>query len=326
MKPPGIPILARCTGVCAVLLSMMLAAGCDRRLDKDDELDKPAGSDTEAEESKETVTLSPLAAGEIQIIEISTGSGLIRRKFSGQIEFNRNKTVEVTSPMEGRLLEWLVEPGEMVKAGDVLARVENPQNLGQPIEIKSQISGEVVLRQGALGGAVATSEPQFVVSDLDVVWAVAEVREDMAGKIMKEIPAEVRVLAYPDEVFTGRIFNESASVQRESRTIDFFLEVPNTDHKLRDGMFAYVALATGRVENTLLVPEEALQRVHGDSVVFVRQEEPGEYKLTRVRLGRKLGDSYEVLEGIEPGSKVASRGSFLLKSEYLKSELAEDND
>jgi hypothetical protein len=47
--------------------------------------------------------------------------------------------------------------------------------------------------------------------------------------------------------------------------------------------------------------------------------------MTEVRLGRKLGDSYEVLEGLELGSLVATQGSFVLKSEYLKSELIEGN-
>jgi membrane fusion protein, heavy metal efflux system len=65
--------------------------------------------------------------------------------------------------------------------------------------------------------------------------------------------------------------------------------------------------------------------VRGKSVVFVRKE-PEEFLMTEIRLGRKLGDSYEVLEGLEPGSSVATQGSFVLKSEYLKSEIAEGND
>ncbi len=215
--------------------------------------------------------------------------------------------------MEGKLLQWLVEPGQTVRRGDVLARVENPQNLGRPIEIKSPIAGEIVERNGALGGPVTTSDSLFLVNDLDTVWATAEVREDMAGKVIKELPAEIR-----------RIFNESARVQSDTRTISFFVEATNPEHKLGAGMFAYVALATGKIENGLLVPEEALQTGRGKSTVFVRKE-PEEFLMTEVRLGRKLGDSYEVLEGLEPGSLVATQGSFVLKSGYLKSELSEGN-
>jgi len=258
-------------------------------------------------------------------VKLSNGSGVIRDRFPGRVEFNKNTAAVVTSPMEGKLLQWLVEPGQTVRRGDVLARVENPQNLGRPIEIKSQIEGEIVERNGALGGPVTTSDSLFLVNDLDTVWAIAEVREEMAGKVIKQLPAEIRVLAFPGEAFSGRIFNESARVQSDTRTISFLIEAANPDHKLRAGMFAYVALAIGKIENGLLVPEEALQTVRGKSIVFVRKE-PEEFLMTEVRLGRKLGDSYEVMEGLEPGSLVATQGSFVLKSEYLKSELSEGND
>jgi multidrug efflux pump subunit AcrA (membrane-fusion protein) len=289
--------------------------------------DEPSPQEPSAKEQEPegTVKLSKEAAAQIQVLTVAEGSGIIRDRFPGRIEFNKNKTAAVTSPMEGKLLAWLVEPGQTVRRGDILARVENPQNLGRPIEIKSPIAGEIVERNGSLGGPVTTSDSLFFVGDLDTVWAIAEVREDVAGKIIKELPAELHVLAFPGEVFSGRIFNESARVQSDTRTLSFFVEAANPDHKLRAGMFAYVALATGKIENGLLVPEEALQTVRGKPSVFVRKE-PEEFLMTEVRLGRKLGDSYEVLEGLEPGSLVATQGSFVLKSEYLKSELNEGND
>jgi multidrug efflux pump subunit AcrA (membrane-fusion protein) len=301
-------------------------AGCHSRVKNAQNSETPSEKPSAPEQEPEgTVRLSKEAAAQIQYVTVSDSSGVIRDRFPGRVEFNKNKTAAVTSPMEGKLLQWLVEPGQIVRLGDVLARVENPQNLGRPIEIKSPIAGEIVERNGTLGGSVTISDPLFVVSNLDTVWATTEVREDIAGKVMKELPAEIRVLAFPGELFSGRIFNESARVQPETRTISFFLETANPDHKLRAGMFAYVALATGKIENGLLVPEEALQTVRGKSAVFVRKE-PEEFLLTEVRLGRKLDESYEVLEGLEPGSLVATQGSFVLKSEYLKSELAEGND
>jgi multidrug efflux pump subunit AcrA (membrane-fusion protein) len=300
--------------------------GCHSRA-KDTKNSETSSEKPSAQEQKPegTVRLSKEAVAQIQYVTLSAGSGVVRDRFPGRVEFNKNKTAVVSSPMEGKLLRWLVEPGQTVQRGEVLAQVENPQNLGRPIEIKSPIAGEIIERNGALGGPVTTSDSLFVVSDLDTVWANAEVREDMAGKIIKKLPAEIRVLAFPDEVFSGRIFNESARVQSDTRTISFYIEATNPDHKMRAGMFAYVALATGKIEDGLLVPEDALQTVRGQSVVFVRKE-PEEFLMTEIRLGRKLGDSYEVLEGLEPGSSVATQGSFILKSEYLKSEIAEGND
>jgi cobalt-zinc-cadmium efflux system membrane fusion protein len=300
--------------------------GCHSRANQAQNTElSPQKPSAQEQEPEGTVKLSKEAAAQIHCVKLSNGSGVIRDRFPGRIEFNKNTSAVVTSPMEGKLLQWLVEPGQTVRRGDVLAKVENPQNLGRPIEIKSPIAGEIVERNGALGGPVTISDSLFLVNDLDTIWAAAEIREDMAGKVVKELPAEIRVLAFPGEVFSGRIFNESARVQSDTRTISFLIESANLDHKLRAGMFAYVALATGKIENSLLVPEEALQTVRGKPTVFVRKE-PEEFLMTEVRLGRKLGDSYEVLEGLEPGSSVATQGSFVLKSEYLKSELSEGND
>ena len=310
----------------AALIFLCGSTGCHSRAknakDSETSSEKPNAKEQEPEG---TVRLSKEVAEQIRFVTVSDGSGVIRERFPGRVEFNKNKTAVVGSPMEGKLLHWLVEAGQAVRRGDVLAQVENPQNLGRPIEIKSPIAGEIVERNGALGGPVTTNDSLFVVNDLDTVWVDAEVREDMSGKILKDLPAEIRVLAFPGEVFSGRIFNESARVQSDTRTISFYVEAANPDHKLRAGMFAYVALATGKIEDGLLVPEDALQTVRGKSVVFLRKE-PEEFLMTEVRLGRKLGDSYEVLEGLEPGSLVATQGSFVLKSEYLKSELAEGND
>jgi multidrug efflux pump subunit AcrA (membrane-fusion protein) len=326
MKKNDHPLLLwRVLCLSATLTLLCVLVGCHSRANKA-QSSEPSSEKPNAQEHEPegTVKLSKEAAAQIQCVTVSNGSGVIRDRFPGRVEFNKNKTAVVTSPMEGKLLQWLVEPGQTVRRGDVLARVENPQNLGRPIEIKSPIAGEIVERNGALGGPVTTSDSLFLVNDLDTVWATAEVREDMAGKVIKELPAEIRVLAFPGEVFSGRIFSESARVQSDTRTISFFVEAINPDHKLRAGMFVYVALATGKIENGLLVPEEALQTVRGKSTVFVRKE-PEEFLMTEVRLGRKLGDSYEVLEGLEPGSLVATQGSFVLKSEYLKSELSEGN-
>jgi multidrug efflux pump subunit AcrA (membrane-fusion protein) len=275
-----------------------------------------------AEEGVVHLSAEAIAAGKIQSAEVRTGSGWITTRFPGRIEYNKDITAAVSSPLEGRLHKWLANVGDAVRAGDVLAHVQNPQNLDVPILIKAPLDGKVVERKSALGEWVKPEDALFVIGDLSRVWAIAEVREDMVGKVLAEAPATVRVLSYRDESFAAKLLRSRTEVEPETRTVEFLLEVPNPDGKLRPGMFAYISLATGNVDEALLVPDEAVQTIAGKPTVFV-EEEPGHYHAVEITLGQKLGDQHEVLAGLTAGARVVTTGSFILKSELLRAEMGE---
>jgi cobalt-zinc-cadmium efflux system membrane fusion protein len=66
-----------------------------------------------------------------------------------------------------------------------------------------------------------------------------------------------------------------------------------------------------------MVPLDALQRAKGQDLVFV-QLAADRYEAHAVRAGARRDGLVEILEGLEPGTPVATRGSFLLKTEVLK--------
>ena len=70
----------------------------------------------------------------------------------------------------------------------------------------------------------------------------------------------------------------------------------------------------------LLVPSDAVQQVNGQDVVFVRTA-PDRFAVRPVRVGETSGGKTPILEGIKAGDQVAIRGSFILKSQLLKSTL-----
>jgi cobalt-zinc-cadmium efflux system membrane fusion protein len=88
-------------------------------------------------------------------------------------------------------------------------------------------------------------------------------------------------------------------------------------------MYATIGLAVGERRVTPLVPQAALQEMDGQTVIFV---ESGECKFEKraVKTGRRQGDMVEVLEGLSRGERVVTEGGFLLKSEFSKEKLAED--
>lgn len=330
-----------------VAAGLVLVAGCGRKASSPDEheghqhgagekheehaagkKDAHGHAEHEGEEAhaaeEGVVKLSPaaVAASKIKTVEVRTGSGWVRSQFVGRLDYNKDITAIVSAPMEGRLQKWLVNVGDKVRVGDVLAHVQNPQNLDTPILLKAPLDGEVLERKSALGAWVKPEDTLFIVGDLSSLWAIAEVREEMLGKIIKDAPGHIQVLSNPEETFAGQFLRSSAEVEPEMRTCEFVYALPNRDRVLRAGMFAYVSLATVRVENKLLVPDEAVQTVRGKPATFV-EEEPGRYRLAELTLGQKIDGQWEVLGGLLNPAKVVTAGSFILKSEYLKAEMGE---
>ena len=88
-------------------------------------------------------------------------------------------------------------------------------------------------------------------------------------------------------------------------------------------MYATISFELGGGAEAVFVPRESIQNVDGKTVVFV-QESSTEFRMREVQLGR-TSESRTIIEaGLTVGETVATKGSFLLKSEMLKGQLAEE--
>jgi cobalt-zinc-cadmium efflux system membrane fusion protein len=98
----------------------------------------------------------------------------------------------------------------------------------------------------------------------------------------------------------------------------------NPDGKLHPGLFVTAAIpTTGAASEAIAVPVEALQKISGETAVFV-EKGPGEYELRPVEAGREGEGRIEILRGLAEGDKVVVAGAFTLKSELLKGTLGEE--
>jgi cobalt-zinc-cadmium efflux system membrane fusion protein len=87
-------------------------------------------------------------------------------------------------------------------------------------------------------------------------------------------------------------------------------------------MYGTAEIEVGGSEPALFVPGSAPQEINGQNHVFVRVS-PTRFEARPVELGRTLDGQFEVLAGLRAGEEVVSHGSFLLKSQLLKSTLGE---
>ncbi len=304
----------------AALALLAALAGCG----KSEPAAQPA---TEAASTGEnnTVTLSKesLAHASIQTEAVARGSLAMTLKAIGRVSENLNKTAKVTSTLEGRLIKLNYDLNESVKAGEVLGLVQTPELLGKPLELKAPIDGSITQRKSTVGELIGRDTEIYTISDPVDLWVLAEIKERDIGAIHVGQEAAFTVLAYPNETFHGKVLLLGNRVEKDSRTLEVRIEASNPDGRLKPGMFADLEVTTTMVENVLVVPDTALQTEGEAQIVFVALGD-GKFQKRVVKLGLEQHGRVQVLEGVKAGELVVTTGSFILKSELLKSEMEAD--
>jgi membrane fusion protein, heavy metal efflux system len=201
----------------------------------------------------------------------------------------------------------------------------SPGGSGETIAITSPISGRIVSRTTNIGQMASPSDAIFTIADQSQVWVEADVYEKDLARVRKGKTAEIRVDAYPDKVFTGRIDAISDILSSESRTAKVRCVVSNPQGILRGEMFARIAIVTGSRGNSVLIPKQAVLDDAGKKTVYTPcmdckediaagKSVCGAYDKLEITTGVAQGDKVEVLSGIEPGAQVVTVGAYQLKT------------
>jgi cobalt-zinc-cadmium efflux system membrane fusion protein len=183
----------------------------------------------------------------------------------------------------------------------------DPQHPEGIVEVYAPVSGVITDQQVTAGSGVqALSAPNpFTISDLSHVWIVCDVYEnDLALVRMGEF-ADIRLNAYPDRVFKGRIGNIGPILDPNIRTAKVRLEVDNPG-LMRIGMFV-TATFHGETQTVhAAVPATAILHLHDRDWIYVPAED-AHFRRVEVTAGNTLpGGQQEIVSGIEPGQQVVS--------------------
>jgi RND family efflux transporter MFP subunit len=162
-------------------------------------------------------------------------------------------------------------------------------------------------------------EALFVVTDLAEVWAVGDLYEQDFQTVGAGSEAALTTPAYPDLTLRGRVTYIDPRVDPQTRTAKVRVEVPNPEGRLRLGMYVAMAFSSARGERVMTVPRTAVQTIGGRHVVFIAvPDEEGRFIQRTVTLGPLAGESYPVLQGLQPGEVVVTEGSFFLRAESVR--------
>ena len=184
------------------------------------------------------------------------------------------------------------------------------------LDIRAPIAGVITDQQvTAASGTQGLASPNaFTISDLSHVWILCDVYEnDLAFVHIGEF-AEIRLNAYPDQVFRGRISNIGAILDPGIRTAKVRIEVENPG-LMRLGMFVRATFHGRSQETCTVVPASAVLHLHDRDWVFVSAG-GNSFRRVEVRASQMTSSGQqEIREGLEPGDRVVRNA---LDLQYVK--------
>lgn len=182
------------------------------------------------------------------------------------------------------------------------------QRLTPVIEVKAPISGTIVEQNTSGGEAVKSvdnSPSLFTITDLSRVWILCTVYENDLSKVHVGDAAAVRLNGYPGRILHGTVSNISSILDPNTRTAMVRVDLANPQRIMKPQMFATVTLVSRKKFPRTVIPASALFRLHDRYWVFVPQQ-GSRFRRIEVQTGQTLGDSQEVLAGLQPGRQVVA--------------------
>ncbi len=272
---------------------------------------------------KEEVTLSSQLEGQIKSLAVDLGDQVQAGQVVAEIDDDqlraRLREVEATlaktqaDEARGRQLRErnVISPQEYesMKTHAAVAQAQR-DTLTVTIRharVESPISGAVARRFVSAGEYVRPGSQLFSLVAEDPLKLRGDVPERFAHELLVGQTVNVRVDAYPEAVFTGRLARISPASNPENRSVTVEALVDNQDRKLKPGFFANAAVVTRTDDRAIMVPQEALITFAGVTKLFIISD--GTAHERQVQTGpRGGGGLVEIVEGVAPDEVVATSG------------------
>ncbi len=189
--------------------------------------------------------------------------------------------------------------------------------------VRAPFAGLVARREVSRGDYVRTGQALLEVVALDPIEVEFSVAERDSARVTTGQPVTVTVEPYPNERFVGAVSAISPVIDPRTRTMRVKARIPNTDNRLRPGLFARTDLGISKRSGAVFVPVEAvLQRADGEVLFVVGADE--RVKRIVVKTGAERDGRIEITEGLAGDAAVVVRGHTALVDGVLVARKDED--
>lgn len=185
----------------------------------------------------------------------------------------------------------------------------DPAHPSPLIELKAPVSGTIVEQNvaGYEGVKSLDNTPNlFTIANLGEVWVVCDVFENDLGEVHLGDAAEIRLNAFPDRVFKGKVADISRVLDPNTRSAKVRIVLGNAKGDLRPGMFAVATFRSRKLTDRLVVPTTAIMRLHDKDWVF-RKEGEKQFRRIEVQADGVTPDGMqEIHSGVQAGDPLVT--------------------
>jgi len=197
------------------------------------------------------------------------------------------------------------------------ARVNLAREKLSDCRIYSPINGIVAQRfldAGELitGSSMMKNDPLLLIQNLKTVKIKVAAGEKELGDIKKGQKVKIKVDAYPEKIFSGKVSKIGSFIEPLSRSAEIEIKVKNLNYLLKAGMFARAEIITTEKKDVLLIPNDVIVKKEKGEMVFIVEKNKAYFRA--VKTGLKDAEKTEIVAGLKEGDLVVTAGAQRLRN------------
>ena len=185
----------------------------------------------------------------------------------------------------------------------------DPAHPSPLIDLRAPVSGTIVEQNvaGYEGVKSLDNTPNlFTIANLGQVWVVCDVFENDLGEVHMGDSAEIRLNAFPDRAFKGKVADISRVLDPNTRSAKVRIVLGNSDGSLRPGMYASATFHSRKLTPRVVVPATAIMRLHDKDWVFRKEGDKRFRKIAVQADGLAPDGMQEIREGVKAGDELVT--------------------
>jgi Cu(I)/Ag(I) efflux system membrane fusion protein len=192
-------------------------------------------------------------------------------------------------------------------------QIETSGKIIENFPVYATVSGTVTEKLVEQGDYIKQGQPLLKIANLNTVWANFDVYENQIELFKKGQEVDIITNAYPNKQFKGKVDFIDPILNTQTRTVDLRVVLNNKEAIFKPGMFVTAEIESTKTNSNevITIPSSAVLWTGERSVVYIKSN-PNEpiFELKEVTLGNKIGDNYEVLDGLSSGDEIVTNGTF----------------
>ena len=189
--------------------------------------------------------------------------------------------------------------------------IERSKKVKENFPIYATVSGTVTKKLVEKGDYIKQGQPLLRISNLQTVWANFDVYENQIDLLKIGQKTTITSNAFPNKKITGKVDFIDPILDIKKRTVTLRVVINNKKNLFKPGMFVSANIVNTKSKEALLIPASSVLWTGKRSVVYIKSnpKEPV-FELRKIELGNKIGENYEIVNGLIAGDEIVTNGTF----------------